>query len=427
VIGTVLGAPVGVSAAVSPARPRAAGDLCPGVEVVPDGDPVSLDTRNFFRTADHGTTCGYNGQGGLGWVDAVARFTLREPRDVTVTAAGDGSADLNVELSRVCGVAAFAIPGCDTGLPARRTIRNLAAGTYFAVVDYRPTGRPDHTVQLAVTTAPPTPPGPAARCPGVALGAGDVARVEVDTLAPGTPPACLARARATAFFNFTAPAEPGDVLVNVATDAARSDVAFTLTAACGGDAVGPCVSPLDRSAGSVWGRFAGLAAGRTYTVEAATTAVGGQLGARAVRVPHVEPVAVAGNTTCDAARVIPPTGGIFTGTTDGATAVTMPLCATTMTGCAGSRGVLYRLDLTERRRVVAIMDGADFDALLAIQRGDPCPGRAIRDQLACVDDWYSTDAQVDVTLEAGRYWLFAGGCGASQDGAYRLDVALFAP
>ena len=427
IVGTVLGAPVGVVTSVTPARPRAPGDLCPGVEVAPDGPPVTIDTRTFSSTADHGTSCGYNGQGSLGWVDAVARFTIREARDVTVNVAGDGMEDLNVEVTRVCGVAAYVIPGCDTGLPARRTLRNLPAGTYYAVVDYRPMARPDHTLNVTVTTAAPTPPGPAARCPGVALPASNTAQVDVDNLAPGDPPMCLTRARANAYFTFAAPSEPGDVLVNVATNAARSDVAFTLTNACGGDAVGACVSPLDRSANSVWGRYAGLTPGRTYTVEAATSAVGGQLSVREVRVPHVDPVAVTGNTTCETAYVLPPGGGIFTGTTDGSTAVASPFCATTMTGCAGSRGVLYRLDLTERRRVVAIMDGTGFDALLSLTRMDPCPGRTIRDQVACVDDWYSTDPQVDVTLDAGRYWIFAAGCGAAQSGEYRLDVAVLPP
>ena len=143
--------------------------------------------------------------------------------------------------------------------------------------------------------------------------------------------------------------------------------------------------------------------------------------------PAATPTAVTGNVTCDAAATIPPTGGIFTGSTDNATAVASPSCATAMTGCAGSRGVLYRLDLTERRRVVARLDGTGFDALLAVLQGDVCPGRNIRDQVACNDDWYSTDSQVDVTLAAGRYWIHAGGCGAMQSGAYQLDVAVLAP
>ncbi len=427
IIGTVMGVPVGVTATVTPARPRAQGDLCPGVEVVPDGEPTVIDTRAFFSTADHGTSCGYNGQGSLGWVDAVARFTIRETRDVTVTVDGDGEEDLSVEVTRVCGVGAYIIPGCDTGLPARRLMRNLPPGTYWAVVDYRPVRRPDHTLRVAVTTAPPTPPGPAARCPGVAIPTPvNASSVDVDTLAPGEPPACLTRSRANAYFTFVAPSEPGDVLVNVATNAARSDVAFTLTSACGGDAEGACVSPLDRSANSVWGRYADLTPGRTYTVEAATSVVGGQLSVRHVRVPHAVPTAVAGNTTCDGAYVLPTIGGIFTGTTDGATAVAMPLCAV-MTSCAGSRGVLYRLDLTERRRVVLILDGMGFDSLVAVLRNDPCPGRNIRDAVACNDDWYSTDAQVDVTLDAGRYWIHAGGCGAAQGGPYKLDVAVLPP
>ncbi len=428
IVGSVNGTDVQVTAAVTPSRPRAAGDLCPGVAVTPDGPPVTLDTHPFFTTADYGTSCGYNGQGSLGWVDAVFSFTLASARDVTLDVSGDGESDLNVELSTVCGSRAYLIPGCDTGNPARRTAHNLAPGTYYAVVDYRPMRRPDHVLTARVTTAPPTPPGPASHCPGVSLAESRNVSLDADTLAPGPELACLMNQRVSAFLSFTAPTEPGDVLVNVATSDPRSNAALALRAPCDGDVTGACAGPLDRAASSVWARYRDLTPGQTYFVQAATTAAGGQLTARWLRVPAAAPTPVTGNVTCETARAIGPDGGVFTGTTDGATAVIMPFCATAMTGCAGSRGALYRLDLAQRRRVVARLDAMGFDALLAIQQGDMCPGRPVRMQPgSCNDDWYSTDSQVDVTLDAGTYWIHAGGCGATQGGPYELDVAVIAP
>jgi hypothetical protein len=427
IVGSVNGSPTQVTAAVTPSLPRAPGDLCPGVTVTPDGAPATMDTRSFFTTPDHGTTCGYYSSSGLGWVDGVFTFTTTAQRDVTVTVTGDGDEPVNVELSSVCGSRAFLIPGCDSGNPARRVVHNLPAGTWYAVVDYLPMHRPDHVLTATVTTAPPTPPGPASHCPGVPLAQGATASLEADTLVAGPELACLSNQRVSGFLSFAAPTEPGDVLVNVATSDFRSNAGLALRAPCDGDMTGACVGPLDRAASSVWARYRSLTPGQTYFIQAATTASGGQLSARWVRVPAATPTPVTGNVTCDTAAQIPPEGGIFTGTTDGSTAVLNPMCATAMTGCVGARGVLYRLDLTERRRVVIRHDAMGFDALLAVNQGDMCPGRSIRDQLACNDDWYSTDSQLDLTLNAGRYWVFAGGCGATQSGPYELDVAIFAP
>jgi hypothetical protein len=406
---------------------RSPGDICPGVGVVPDGDPVSIDTRRFFTTADYGTTCGYNGTGGLGWVDGVARFTLNEARDVTVIADGDGTQEVNVEITRVCGAPSFVIPGCDTGLPAQRTVRNLAAGTYWATIDYRPMGRPDHTLSVRVTTAPPTPPGPASRCPGIVLGQGTPVAVDVDTLTAGQMLSCLPRQRFSAFLNFTAPEMPSDVFINVVSPSARNNAALALRAPCDGDMIDGCIGPGERAAPSVWRRYRNLSPGRNYTVQAATDAVGGQLSVRRIHVTPAVTERVTGNLTCMATHTIPAGGGVFTGTTEGATAVATPSCATAMTGCLGARGVLYRLDLATRSRVVASMEGEGFDTLLAVQPGDTCPGRASMFSGACNDDWYGTNSAVDATLNAGRYWVFAGGCGATQSGNYQLDVAVLPP
>lgn len=428
IVGSVNGSPAQVSAALSPSLPRAPGDLCPGIPITPDGPAVMMDTRSFFSTPDHGTTCGYYSNSGLGWVDGVFAFTTTETRDVTVTVEGTGDEPVNVELSSVCGSRAYLIAGCDSGNPARRVAHNLPAGTWYAVVDYLPMRRADHVLTARVTTAPPTPPGPASRCPGVVAAQNLTVSLEADTLVPGPELMCLSNQRVSGFLSFVAPTEPGDVLVNVSTSDLRSNAAFALRSPCDAESTtGACVGPLDRAASSVWGRYRDLVPGQTYFIQTATNASGGELRARWLRVPAATPTPVTGNTTCDTVQVIPPEGGIFTGTTDGSTAVATPFCATMMTGCMGARGVLYRLDLTERRRVVVRQDGMGFDTLLSVTQGDPCPGRSIRDQLSCNDDWNSTDSQVDVTLNAGRYWIFAGGCGASQSGPYTLDVAVIAP
>ncbi|MEZ4406990.1 MAG: hypothetical protein R3A52_10990 [Polyangiales bacterium] len=426
ILATARGVDARVQALITTARPRAAGDLCPGVALTPDGAPVTLDTHGFASFADYGTTCGYFSNGGLGWVDSVFRYTITEPRDVTLEADGTSGEDLYMEVTPVCGSTSQATPGCVSGLPARRTLRNQQPGTYFVTVEYRPDRLPQHVLTMRVTTAPPTPPGPASRCPGIGIGAEGVdSVVDSDLLTLGAPIACLPRQRASGYWTLTAPSGTGDLLVNVSTSATRGDAALQVRRACDGDPGFDCSGPVDRAARSVWSRLTGVAEGTSLIVQGGTNAEGGNLTARWYRVPTPTPVAVEGNLTCATARTIPAEGGVFTGTTADATAVATPYCATTMSGCAGSRGALYRLDLTARRRVVAIQRAQGFDGLLAIQSGMSCPGRTFPPM--CTDDWYSTDPQVEAVLEAGTYWVFVGGCGPTQVGPYTLDVAVLPP
>jgi hypothetical protein len=426
-VATARGLDVRLQTQVTAARPRLPGDLCPGIAVVPDGPAVTLDTRGFATYSDYGTTCGYFSTRALGWADAVFRYTITEARDVHIDVGGTSKEDLFLEVSPVCGSTAQAIPGCDTGLPVTRTLRNQRPGTYYFTVEHHFEVRPAHMLTARVTTSAPTLPGPSSRCPGVpASGGGAANDVDTDVLIAGPTLACLPRQRVSAFWTLTAPEGDGDLLVNVATSALRGDAALQVRDACDGESPFACVGPADRTARSVWARLPGVPAGRQLIVQGATNAAGGQLTARWARqATAAATVAVEGNLTCAAARVIPAEGGVFAGSTADATAVATPPCATTMSGCAGARGALYRLDLTARRRVVAIERSAEFDTLLSMASGNTCPGRSF--SAICNDDWYSTDSQVEGVLDPGTYWIFAGGCGAAQSGRYTLDVAVLPP
>ena len=226
-VATARGLDVRLQTQVVPARPRLPGDLCPGIEVTPDGAPVTLDTRGFNTNTDYGTTCGYFATRALGWTDAVFRYTLTEARDVRLDVAGTGPEDLFLEVSTVCGSTSQSVPGCDTGLPVDRVLRNQRPGTYYIVVEHHFDRRPTHVLTARVTTSPPTLPGPSSRCPGEPAAGGGVANdVDVDVLTAGPTLACLPRQRASAFWTLTAPPGDGDLLVNVATSAARGDAAL---------------------------------------------------------------------------------------------------------------------------------------------------------------------------------------------------------
>lgn len=427
-IATATGTATRVFANLRPARPRALGDLCPGVTLVPDGPAVSLDTRSFAQTADYGTTCGYYSQQGLGWTDAVFSFTTTATRDVTVNVAGTGEAALQVDVSPVCGSRSQSLLGCAAGLPARRTLRSLPAGTYYVVVDYRPEVRPDHVLTVQVSTAAPSPPPPTATCPGLALESTTQRAASLDELTPLTPLSCLTAQRVGARFSVTAPTTPADLVFNVQSSQQGSNAAMELRAVCDDpdSAVGGCAGPRDRTARSVWHRVQGLTPGARYTLQTGTNGNTGTLSARWYPVPPATPEAVGtAGFTCGTVRDIPPTGGVFTGTIVGATAIANPGCATGRSGCQGATGAVYRLVLTEMRRVVATLRGSEHDPLLELRQGDACPGMPI--QGACNDDALGTDSQVEATLGAGTYWVYAAGCGADQRGPYTLDVAVLPP
>ncbi|MBI5514340.1 MAG: hypothetical protein HY909_11260 [Deltaproteobacteria bacterium] len=420
-LGSARGGDVTVQASLAPSLPRQPGDACPGVMVPANGEPTTFSTRGFIAEPDVGTTCGYGSSGSVGWVDALFQFQITERRDVSITVAASGMGNIQVDVATACGRRAAAIPGCFGGNPVTRRLRDLPPGTYTVVVDSRITEGITRMITATVSTDPPTPPGPAAFCPGVPLTEFTPTSVDVDTLAGGTPLPCVPSQRVGAVLSVRAPTDGRDLLVNFTAPSNRDVVGFQLRQGCDGPEVGACRGPSNRFANNCWARYQGLTPGAPYAVHAGTSSATGELRGRYFQVPHAEPVDVMGNESCPAAVTIPEVGGIFRGSTRGARSLATFTCAGAMTGCGGARAVVYRLDLTAQRRVVAVMAG-DFDSLLAIHTGAECPGRSFAN--ACNDDWYGTDAQVDVVLEAGTYWLFAAGCGDGSVGSYTLDVAV---
>ncbi|MEZ4405820.1 MAG: hypothetical protein R3A52_05025 [Polyangiales bacterium] len=414
-VSTARGNPSLVEARVTPARPRTRGDVCPGVPVVPDGPPVTLSTAPFLADADYGTACGA-GSTPAGWVDAVFSYTLSSPRDVTVEVSATGSSALSVDVSARCGQRASAVPGCVSANPARRVLRNQAPGTYYVTVDHRASTGPGRTLVATVTTAAPTPPSAADACPGVTLPAATAVSTAVAGLSAGSASfACYGGARADAVFTFTAP-PLGDVLMNAR---ASGGVAMQLASSCGGPTVAACVGP----ASNVWRRLRGLTPGQTYSLAAGTSATTGSLTAQWFAVSGGGPTAVSGNDACSRARTLPEVGGVFTGDSSTASTNLIPPCGGL--SCASGRVAYFRLNLTERRRVVASTYGSAFDTILAVNSGSSCPGRSISN--GCDDDTVGHTSQVDLTLDPGTYWIVLQGCGFRVGGSYTLDVATFAP
>ena len=414
-VSTARGNAALVEARVTPARPRSRGDVCPGVPVVPDGPPVTLSTSPFLAEADYGTTCGAGSTSG-GWVDAVFSYTLSTPRDVTVEVSATGSSSLSVDVDARCGQRASAAPGCVSANPARRVLRNQPAGTYYVVVDHRASTGPGRTLVVTVDTSAPTPPSAADACPGETLPAATAVSTSVAGLSAGSASfACFGGRRADAVFGFTAP-PLGDVLMNVR---ASGNVATQVASSCGGPVVAACAGP----ASDVWRRLRGLTPGQGYSLAAGTSATSGSLTAQWFAVTSAEATAVSGNDSCSRARTIPEGGGVFTGDSTTSSTNLVPPCGGL--SCANGRVAYFRLNLRERRRVVASTYGSSFDTVLSVGSGSSCPGRSVTN--GCNDDTVHNSSQLDLTLDAGTYWVTLQGCGSRVGGAYTLDVATFAP
>ncbi|MEZ4391384.1 MAG: hypothetical protein R3A48_09840 [Polyangiales bacterium] len=417
-LSSVLGSPTTVTATPTPARPRRRGDVCPGVPITPDGPAVTLDTANFQTTADDGTVCGA-ASSSSSWVDGVFSYTLTEPRDVTVTVDTVEGGGLAMELRRSCGRRESAVPPCVTGTSVRRTVRNQEPGTWYVSVDRRASSG-GRTLRARVTTATPTPLDPADRCPGVALTEGVVTVTPVEAIQGDAPQVCLRSPRADAYYSFVAPPAGHDVLVHV--QGQGEPVSMTLQSTCGGEALVDCIASGEREAPNLWRRLQGLTPDQRVTLAVGAAQSRDTLGVSYVTVPAAVRTAVSGNNSCSRAATIPREGGLFTGSNSAGDRSRSIACGGL--ACFGGRRVYYRLDLTERRRVVLSALGSSFDTVLSLYSGE-CPGRAVDG--ACSDDAIGSAALVDVTLAPGRYTAVLAGCGISAEGNYALDVSLHAP
>lgn len=116
-------------------------------------DPLEITSSGTTLLQVGGASSDYRlGCSGIMRPDLVARLTLTEPHDITITADSDLST-AGVALRTDCTDAATEID-CDDGFPGMIRHRALAAGTYFIIV--QSTGEVQLDVQLSDPTTPPT-------------------------------------------------------------------------------------------------------------------------------------------------------------------------------------------------------------------------------------------------------------------------------
>ncbi len=370
-------------------------------------DPLDVSRGGRFVLPTAGTMGNYRFQcaGGTLMRDVVARFTLAEPRDVGLTASGGTSAVYLQLMPGRCGNAMMAsdVRACQLGFPTVVRTRALPAGEYYVLLGTSSGGTTAADIELQVEIGPATPAPTNDTCatptvipPTGGTFHGDLVDVaaNVNTRCGGTQPDLVYSLTLT---------ERANVAARVA--GARSDF-FTL-AMVDRCAASPTTLRCDSAAPAQFtarqlepGTYFFVVAGRSstpFTFEVMVTP------------PSPPPT---GDVCADPLTITP--GMSAMGTFDNMEADYQLSCSGT-----GSRDVVYRFTLTERREVIVAATGGASDyfyVALDTACGDRATERACR---------FGSPGRLTVRgLDPGTYYLVVK---SIRGGAYTLTLDAAAP
>jgi len=341
--------------------------------------------------------------------DLVYTFTTTEERDVVVSAASLSGDSLSVAVQSTCGDEDTDLR-CVRGSTAGTRLHQVPAGTYFAVVEGSSSRENDFSLDIAFEA--PTPPP-----------AGDLCSNAIPITAPATITGTLADKQddidLSCGFNYrdivyeVTLTERSDLVV--VGDGSGSFMYVGIQETCGDDG-----SQLRCTSGNPSrSRIRDLSPGSYYIVVESFSGTSFELEIEASD-PTV-PVAVSGNDTCETAHVIPPAGGLFSGTT--ATALADYETALCGSG-ARSNDVAFRLDLTETKSVVATTDGSAFDTVLHMHTSE-CV--TLEEEVCNDDGGEGSTSRIERTLNAGTHYFIVDGWSDGRAGDYFFEVTVSDP
>ena len=90
----------------------------------------------------------------------------------------------------------------------------------------------------------------------------------------------------------------------------------------------------------------------------------------------------------------------------------------------GSLRLATILDLAQKQRVVFDMMGSVYTTILDVRNGATCPSTEVPG--ACFAGFGAGKSFVDVTLDAGTYWVQVDGYGGDR-GLWNLDMRVLPP
>ncbi len=348
---------------------------------------------------------------GPGQPDLFYAFTLREPRDVEVSAISDEGGRLTMSLRDGCSQDAASLR-CRSAEPVQTHLHQLPAGSYVLVLE-GPSSR-EVSFALDVAFLAPTPPPAGSVCANplpIALG-------KQKTTVTLTDPqevfdtSCGGRADHAVFALHVSDATDLDLQL----DAGDAPVTVVLESSCGDK-----LSELGcRTGAPAATRMRNVLPGDYFVVVGSPSAHSVSLGIDAADL--TQPTAAVGNSGCTNAAEVPGDGGVFSGDTTGMPDTYHAPCG----GGALSPDAVFRLVLSAPKHVVAKID-ASFDSVLYRFRDsratpDVCSGSSAE---ACDDDsGPNAQAVLDEKLDADTYYFVVDGFKDYSSGPYSFELVI---
>jgi hypothetical protein len=377
-----------------------AAPIMPGVPVTASltGTAKDITSRCSFKTGD-----------------LVYVFTLSETKDVLALATSlDGYGTPIVSLRRAGCAKPEDEMACGSGVQARAFARALLPGTYYVGVSA--TAATDARVELVLS--PPTTPPTDERCDTAPrLAENQALSISLQDHTDDLEFACSDKGAVDAAYDLELGAASDVLLIMRLSSGDVGAVALTRATcevpalACAKDGSSP-VRAITRSAPA--GSYRAVVESR----------LGNPVQLTALVRPALPPTLVPFADTCATAPVIDERGGFFQGITVNAQADYSAGCDAAGTGPAGAPDQMLKLVLTAQRRVVFDMQGSTYTTLLDIRQGDACPGAEI--PRGCSAGYLAQRSFLDLTLDAGVYWVQVDGYGGDQ-GTWFLDVHIVDP
>jgi hypothetical protein len=293
---------------------RNPGDVCPGIDVTPDGPTVTLNPSGFVASSDIGIACG-SGAPRAGFTDGIVHFRLTSSRDVLVTTS-TGTTSVRMQLQSNCANSAGVIGPCVGATSPTRRYRDLPAGDYFLVIEYA-SGTTPGPVLVGVTTTTPGVRAPGDTCatavtapngaPVAISGTGIDPLSDVGTSCGSTGPG---RDGWGDVIWRVSLASPGDLQLDFAGIPAGSRVEITRGCGAGATSVGGCFTTAGTTSPTY--RVRGLAAGDYHVVLEGQT-LGASMSLTATRLASTR---LAGDACVSAVEVTPDGPGASASTTN---------------------------------------------------------------------------------------------------------------
>jgi len=376
-------------------------DTCAGaVEIAMD---ASATGSTALAGDDAFAGCG----AGMGGKDVVYRFTLTQPGAVTIDTVGSAF-DTVLSVWTICSATGLnqeiACSDDFNGLTSRIDFAELAAGTYYILVDG---ANIDDSGNYVLNLRSPSPPANddcgSARAVtvnttvwGSTLGASDSGAHPIDGIPSDGP---------DVFYTFEASAS------GMRVDTLGSDLDTTIAVREGGCS-GAVIGSNDDFGGARQSQLdlSGLTVGNTYVIQVDSAA--GQAGT--FRLTVSETMAAPPNDACSEALAALPIPSDVTGTT---------LFATNSTSPEGRPGdgpdVVFRVSVNESESLVLDTLGTEFDPVVYVRSGS-CSGS----EVVPSDDLFGRKPPrlTYSSLGAGDYFIFIDGETVADRGDFKLTV-----